>query len=1501
MANAASLALGDMNGDGKPELVVANNHATTGLVAVLRNRSGNSITTESFVPPVSYSLNNVRQLTIADPDGDNIPDVMAAAGKVYVLANHHGFPDMPTGLVATAGNAQVELSWNANAETNLSHYHLYWGNSANPVNGPERIDAPATNFRHTGLTNGLTYYYRLVAVNRDGDESFSTSDVTAFPWYQVPVITSCTPEKGAAGTEVTLEGANFSHVPANNIVYFGAVRAEVTGGSTTQLKVKVPTGATHQAISVLHKDAGLIAYAAKPFVPVSFPPAPITGQTYKQEGPWATSGAHALAVGDLDGDGKQDLVTANLTNAGAKVSVFHNTAAGKGAFAYNRLPDLDVRTKSAAVALGDVNGDGMLDLVVGNAATSFVSVFLNKSSEGAISFAARMDVDLGAMSGLNDIFAVAIRDLDGDGKADVVVGRNGRVSILRNTSFSTTLISFAAQHFDIPGNVTGIALGDMDGDKKPELALVRSTQHMLSVFRNTSALGTIAFDQVSPTHKSTGVNSAPLAVGLGDVNADGKPDLVTANSGTHSVSVFRNASTGIGSIPFDEKIDFAAGQKPSGIAVGDVDGDGRADLVTAATTSGSAVVLVNKFGTGGIHFEAQANNSIRNALGVAIADPNRDGVADVLGLSASQLIVFANMAAFPAMPQNLAATAGDAQVVLTWSHNTELNLKGYRIYWGNSANPTTPLPTVPAGTNTYTHTGLNNATTYYYRISAISGEDLESELTPDVSAMPKGAPTITFTDVTKTYGDADFMLTSSSSGGGPEKYSIVSQTPYDEASAEVVELTGNTITILRAGTAVLRVTYDETPTARAGSREMTLTVNKKGLSVTLVNSPAITKPYDGTTTATLSASNYSLSGILSKAGVEDKVQLTNHPTTGTYDNANAGTNKTVTAPLSDAMHLVGADAANYTFSGPATGAIGSITKANASITLSNLSVAYDGTAKAATAATNPSGLAVTLSYAQNGSSVVTPTAVGNYDVTAAITDANYTGSATGTLSIRKGEAAVALGSLTHTYDGTSKAAVATTTPAGLTVNISYSQQGNPIASLTNAGTYQVEATVQDANYTGLATGTLTINKAEAAINLPDVTTTYDGTAKVAIATTTPVGLPVKLTYDGSETAPTAAGTYAVEATIQDADYSGTKSGTLTISKATQAIAFTQPGNKTYEDAAFALHAVATSSLPVSFAVVSGPAIVSGNTLTITGAGTVTVKAMQAGNVNYQAAGDVERSFTVGKATPQLVFENFFKPFAERTFTLQATTTSSAPITYRVVEGGTGEVKLSGTRNEIVEVVKSGTVYLRASVDETANYTGASKDAVLTIGANQAPTALLLDNALVNPGAKAEEAIGALATVDPDDSEHTYALASGLGDSHNHLFQISGNKLSLKPDSRLEGLRTFTIRVRSTDPYQNSLEQTFELKVTEKDIDIYNAFSPDGDGHNDVWVNRSLRIYKQVVIEVFDRSGRRLFHTNDPLKGWDGKGLNGEVQQGGFFYRIQIKDIDLVKQGVLVVL
>ena len=405
-------------------------------------------------------------------------------------------------------------------------------------------------------------------------------------------ISSFTPTSGPIGTRVTITGTNFSTTPANNIVYFGAVRATVTSATSTSLAVTVPAGATYQPITVT--VGGLTAYSSQPFI-VTFPTvASITSASFASKVDFATGGGPIrVAFGDIDGDGKVDLIVAN--GGSNTVSVFRNTSSSGSVGAGSFAAKIDFATGSlpVLVAFGDLDGDGKPDLVVTNRYSNTVSVFKNTSSSGSITFASRVDFPTGVQP-----YGVAIGDIDGDGKPDLAVGNiDGTVSVFRNTGTtgSITSGSFASKvDFVAAADVDGVAIGDIDGDGRPDLVAVSRNYNIACVFRNTSTSGSITF----AARVDFGTGMEPHGVAIGDLDGDGKLDLVVGNYKGKTVSVFRNTGSP-GSITFTANA-YPTAPSPLSVAIGDIDGDGKPDLVASGTDSAAVSVLRNTSSIGSI-------------------------------------------------------------------------------------------------------------------------------------------------------------------------------------------------------------------------------------------------------------------------------------------------------------------------------------------------------------------------------------------------------------------------------------------------------------------------------------------------------------------------------------------------------------------------------------------------------------------------------------------------------------------------------------------------------------------------------------------------------------------------------------------------------------------------------------------------------------------------------------------------------------------------------------
>jgi hypothetical protein len=186
--------------------------------------------------------------------------------------------------------------------------------------------------------------------------------------------------------------------------------------------------------------------------------------------------------------------------------------------------------------MGDVDGDGKIDIITPNLNGNNVSVLRNTSIPGTITFAAHVDFATG--SGPKSCM---LGDLDGDGKPDLAVAHynTNTICVLRNTSVPGT-ISFAP-HFDyVTGNAArSVVMTDVSGDGKLDLEIVNQTSGTLSIMKNIATPGTInASSFAAPVNFTTGLK--PIFLAVTDFDGDGKPDVVINNANNNTVSVFKN-------------------------------------------------------------------------------------------------------------------------------------------------------------------------------------------------------------------------------------------------------------------------------------------------------------------------------------------------------------------------------------------------------------------------------------------------------------------------------------------------------------------------------------------------------------------------------------------------------------------------------------------------------------------------------------------------------------------------------------------------------------------------------------------------------------------------------------------------------------------------------------------------------------------------------------------------------------------------------------------------
>lgn len=530
-------------------------------------------------------------------------------------------------------------------------------------------------------------------------------------------ISSFSPTSGPVGTSVSISGSGFNTTASDNIVFLGATMANVTSASATSLTVTAPSGTNFQYITVTNLTTNLTAYSAKPFIATNSCSSASSFSLVSG----VQGGSHNVEIYDMDGDGKPDLIIPDYFNN--QLTVTRNTStAGSLSFAPKVTFPWAAGGQPNEVSIGDFDGDGKPDVALGgNGGGTFVSVYRNTSTPGNISFATRQDFTASTGQGNGN----KIIDIDGDGKPDLLsVHWSGNcLWVLRNTSTGSGNISFAAGvSFGTTSQPHKIDVGDLDGDGKPDVVITAFTSNTMSIFRNTSSPGTISF----AARQDFAPGLVPYFVHIGDLDGDGKADIAVVNRDVATLAVYRNTSTP-GTISLATKQDFAT---PTGtfthygVAIGDLDGDGKPDVVAGNYTLNVTSVFRNTSTPGAISFATRVDLASGVSYDVGICDFDGDNRPDIaVTNSGTTVSILKNSCMLlPIELFSFTAAAENNEVVVKWSTASELNNDFFTLERSSDAQEFTAIENIDgAGTTTFRqdysvidkhpHAGMN-----YYRL-----------------------------------------------------------------------------------------------------------------------------------------------------------------------------------------------------------------------------------------------------------------------------------------------------------------------------------------------------------------------------------------------------------------------------------------------------------------------------------------------------------------------------------------------------------------------------------------------------------------------------------------------------------------------------------------------------------------------------------------------------------------------------------------------------------------
>jgi Zn-dependent metalloprotease len=475
-----------------------------------------------------------------------------------------------------------------------------------------------------------TYYYKLVASN--GFSTVGSAMASLFTSVS-PKVFSFSPTSGVVGSEVIIEGDNFHATAELNAVNFGATRATVLSASKTQLKVRVPGGASLAAIEVLDIESGRSGKSIQKFVPT------FQGGFNKNELHLAVgidAWIYQTIVEDMDGDGRPDIIARHYVG----FSVFQNVHQGGDLKAESFVRNIfNTENTPGYLYTADFDGNGLNDIAF--VYSNGLRIYPNLSVPGFVFFGPPVD-----LPHIRNFWSATFEDFDLDGHVDIAVSSflkmdTSTVTIFRNENpkgFVDSKNFKKKFSLTLPQRAIYLEASDLDNDGKPDLIASAIDKKFVSVLKNESTPGAFAF---SETQAEDLLKARYARYTLQDFNQDGWADvlsypLVEQIENMTLLENKRNSS----SISMAPPIVIFSGYSISGVVPSDITGDGKVDLMVGSDNRRFLLLKNNSVAAqpfGSLSFERYEEygmklppNSGTAETNLTINDLNGDGRPEII-------------------------------------------------------------------------------------------------------------------------------------------------------------------------------------------------------------------------------------------------------------------------------------------------------------------------------------------------------------------------------------------------------------------------------------------------------------------------------------------------------------------------------------------------------------------------------------------------------------------------------------------------------------------------------------------------------------------------------------------------------------------------------------------------------------------------------------------------------------------------------------------------------